>query len=92
MSNTKVKKNKENDLKILQDELEKALRPCCGPGYRRSNQKSPMAVRLHPTIMVVKAVSEVLELFRGEAQALLRQLKMRPCTWGKCRFQHHFSG
>ncbi len=36
-----------------------------------------------PDYMAVKATSEMLELFRGEAQALLKRLKMQPQTWGE---------
>ncbi len=35
-----------------------------------------------PDYLTVKACSEVLELFRGEAKAVLRQLKNQPRQWG----------
>lgn len=80
MSINKANKNQENDLKILQEELERRYGPAVAQGIVDQIKKITDSGKT-PDFMAVKACSEMLELFRGEAQALLGRLKARPRTW-----------
>ena len=81
MSNNKEKHGQNGDLNALQDELEKRYGADVAQGIVDSIRKAQVN-EAAPDFMVVKAANEVMELFRGEAQALLRQLKCCPRTWG----------
>ncbi len=81
MSITTHNHDQSGDLDALQSELEKRYGAAVAQGIADQIRKT-MANEAAPDFMTVKAVSEALELFRGEAQALLRRLKSQPRTWG----------
>lgn len=75
-------KNHENDHQALFDELEKRYGCAMAQGIVDEIKKTEDSDNAGaPDYMLVKACSEMLELFRGEAQTLISQMKMRPRVW-----------
>lgn len=71
---TKTLKCAEPDYQVLQDELEQRYGPALAQDIVDQLRKTEEP-NFIPGYVAVKAASEVLELFRGEARCALRKLK-----------------